>query len=50
MVFKLYLQLSLPILIQLVNEFGPKETKVLEALTVIWKILTAIDQYIVILA
>ena len=50
MVFKNYLQLSLHTSIQNVNEFGSIEIKALEAMTSIWKILTAIDRYIVILA
>ena len=43
MVFKTYLELSIPITIQAVTEFGETEEKLLAALTSIWKTLTSID-------
>ena len=49
MVFKTYLHLLIPISIQNVSEFGETETKLLVALTSIWKTLSSIDQYIFIL-
>ena len=39
MAFKTYLQLSLPIAIQHVTEYGATETKTLEVITEIWKVL-----------
>ena len=50
MVFKTYLQLSLPIAIQQINEYGATEIKTQESITVIWKVLTSIDSKSVILA
>ena len=50
MVFKTYLQLSIPISIQNVTEFGETEDKLLVALTSIWKTLASIDQHTVILS
>ena len=50
MLLKTYLQLSIPIFIQKVNASGETETKDLEALTSIQKILKTIDQHTVILA
>ena len=50
MVFKTYLELSIPISIQAVTEFGETEEKVLAALTSIWRTLTSIDQHTVILS
>ena len=49
MVFKTYLQLSLPITIQQANEYGTTETKKLEKITTIWRVLTSIDSKYVIL-
>ena len=43
MVFKTYLHLSILISIQNVTEFGETETKLLVALTSIWKTLSSID-------
>ena len=39
MAFKIYLQLSLPISIQQAIEYGATETKTLEVITEIWKVL-----------
>ena len=50
MVFKTYLQLSLPIAIQQVTEYGATETRTLEAITEIWKALVSINRHNVILA
>ena len=50
MAFKTYLQVSIPISIQNVTEFGDTEVKILTALTSIWKILASIDQHTVILS
>ena len=47
--FKIYLQLSIPISIQNVAEFGETKENVLTALTSIWKTLSSIDQHTVIL-
>ena len=46
MVFKSHLQLSIPVFVQNVIEFGETEIKLLAALTSIWKTLSSIDQYI----
>ena len=43
MMFKTYLQLSIPISNQNVTEFGETETKYVVALTSIWKTLSSID-------
>ena len=50
MAFKSYLQLSLPITIQHVNTYSATETKTLEAIAAIWRVLTSIDSESVILA
>ena len=50
MVFETYLQLSLHIAIQQVNEYGATEIKALEEIIVIWRVLTSIDSNSVILA
>ena len=43
MIFKVYLKFYLPIFIQHVIELGETETRVLEALIVIWKIITEMN-------
>ena len=50
MIFKIYLQLLLHISIQQINEYGATETKTLEAITTIWRVLIPIDSKSVILA
>ena len=50
MVFKTYLQLSIPISIQNLSGFGDIETKLLAALISIWKTLSSIDHHTVILS
>ena len=50
MVFKTYQKLSLPIVIQQVNEYSATETKTLEAITVIGSVFTSINSKAVILA
>ena len=50
MVFETYLQRSLHIAIQQVNEYGATEIKALEEIIVIWRVLTSIDSNYVILA
>ena len=50
MAFKSYLQLSLPITIQHGNTYSATETKTLEAIAAIWRVLTSIDSESVILA
>ena len=50
MLFKTYLQLFLPIAIQQVTEYGAPETKTLEAITEIWKVLLSINRHNVILS
>ena len=50
MVFKTYLQLSLPIAIQHVTEYWAIETKILETITEIWKALLSINRHNVIIS
>ena len=50
MTFKTYQQLSLPIVIQQVNEYSATETKPLEAITEIWSVFTSITSKSIILA
>ena len=50
MAFKTYLQVSLPIDIQYVIEYGATETKTLEVLTEIWKEILSVNRYSVILS
>ena len=50
MAFKTYLQVLLPITIQHTNEYEAMETKTLEVITTIWRVLTSIDSKSIILA
>ena len=50
MVFRTNLQLLISISIQSITEFGERETKLLAALTSIWKILSSIDHHTFILS
>ena len=50
MAFKTYLQLSLPITMQQVTEYGATEIKQLEAITEIWKVLLSVNRHNVILS
>ena len=49
MAFKTYLQLSLPITMQQLTKYGATETKQLEAITEIWKVLLSANRHNVIL-
>ena len=49
MAFKTYQQLSLPIVIQQVNEYSATETKTVEAITEKWSVFTSINSKSVIL-
>jgi len=50
MVFKTYVKLTLPIVIQQATDFGATEQAVLDAVTKIWKILSELDTTTFILA
>ena len=50
MAFKTHMQLSQLIVIQHVNEYSATETKTLEAITTIGRVLTSIDSKSIILA
>ena len=50
MAFKTYLQLSLPIAIQHITEYGATEAKKLDTITEIWKVLLLVHRHNVILS